>query len=193
MAVGQLKSAPRGAGEGDARLDLQARLAHNAQNRWGDVMHEYKVVPVPTRAPKVKGLKTTAERFAHGLAEAINAEAAGGWQFQRTESLPCEERGTLGKVRQTIQVVMIFARPLGLARPDAGAALAAAQDHYAPEAPRAAPVWEPAHQPAAPQPAALHPGARREPLFRSGALLRGDTAPRTEPSLRPRPPTTDDA
>lgn len=160
-------------------------------------MHEYKVVPAPTRAPKVKGLKTTAERFAHALAEAINAEAGGGWQFQRTETLPCEERGTLGKVRQTTQVVMIFARPLGLARPDAGAALAAAQDYYAPEAPRPALLREPAGQPAVAQPAVTPPAVsapsgRREPLFRSGALLRSDAPPRVEPMLRPRPPVADD-
>ncbi|MBN8194777.1 hypothetical protein JI667_22010, partial [Bacillus sp. NTK074B] len=47
-------------------------------------MFEYKVVPAPVRAVRVKGLKTTAERFAHTVAESINAEAAGGWQFVRT-------------------------------------------------------------------------------------------------------------
>jgi hypothetical protein len=161
-------------------------------------MHEYKVVPAPTRAPKVRGLKTTAERFAHALTEAINAEAAGGWQFLRTESLPCEERSTLGRVSSSTQVVMVFARPLGLARPDASAALAAVQDQYAPEPRRAAPepAWEPAPQPAT-QPAAYQPGPqpgpRREPLFRAGTLLRTDAAPRPEPALRPRPPTDGDA
>lgn len=157
-------------------------------------MHEYKVVPAPIRAPRVKGLKSTAERFAHALGEAINAEAAGGWQFQRTETLSCEERGTLGKTRTSTQSVMIFARPLGILRPDAGVALAAVQDQYAPQ-PAAAweapptepePVWEPAPPQAAP-----HPGARREPLFRAGALLRGDAVPRPEPMLRPRPPADD--
>lgn len=138
-------------------------------------MHEYKVVPAPVRAPKVRGLKTTAERFSHALTEAINAEAAGGWQFLRTETLPCEERGTLGRTRTSTQVVMVFGRPLGMARPDAGAALAAAQEHYSPpEAPRPAPESAP---------------ARREPLFRAGTLLRNEAAPqRTEPVLRPRPP-----
>lgn len=94
-------------------------------------MYEYKVVPAPVRATKVKGLKTTAERFSHALAERINAEAAGGWQFQRSETLPCEERSGLGRTRSTTQTVLIFARPLGALRPDAGGAVAAAQDAQA--------------------------------------------------------------
>lgn len=128
-------------------------------------MYEYKVVPAPVRAVKVKGLKSTADRFAHTLAESINAEAAGGWQFQRTETMACEVRKGLGGIKTTNQTVMIFARPMGVTRPDAGAALAAAQ--HIEEAPVAAyqepayaepepayapePAYEPAHEPA-PQP-----------------------------------------
>lgn len=164
-------------------------------------MHEYKVVPAPSRAPKVKGLKTTVARFAHALTEAINAETAGGWQFLRTETLPCEERGTLGKTRLTTQVVMIFGRALDQARPDAGAALAAMGGQpaaaYADEAPYAPPQTaayapEPAWEPPPAPPAPL-PGTRREPLFRAGPLLRAETGPRAEPLLRPRPPMGDDA
>lgn len=75
-------------------------------------MYEYKVVPAPVMALKVKGLKTVSERFAHTLAERINAESAGGWRFVRTESLPCEARKTLGKTRSSTETVMIFARPV---------------------------------------------------------------------------------
>ena len=134
-------------------------------------MLEYKVVPAPVRAVKSKGLKTTADRFAHTLAERINAEAAGGWQFLRTESLPCEERSRFGAARMSQQVVMVFARERGAARPDAAAALAAVQDNAEP---RSLPVAEPAAR-------------RQEPLFRSGAMLRADAAQRAEPVLRPRP------
>ena len=90
-------------------------------------MYEYKVVPAPLRAAKAKGLKTVAERFAHALAERINAEAAGGWQFVRTETLPCEERKRFGGARTSTQVVMIFARELGQPRPDASATPPAGQ------------------------------------------------------------------
>lgn len=146
-------------------------------------MHEYKVVPAPQRAQKVKGLKTTGQRFAHTLAEAINAEAAGGWQFLRTETLPCEERGTLGSVRTTTITVMVFARELGQLRPQASVALAAVQDPAA-----AAPEAEIA----APPPPQAAAAPRREPVFRSGGLLREGTA-RTEPVLRPRRSTEDGA
>lgn len=91
-------------------------------------MFEYKVVPAPQRAVKVKGLKTTADRFAHALAERINAEAAGGWEFLRTETMACEERSGLGRVRSSTQTMMIFARALGQARSGAGVAMTAMQD-----------------------------------------------------------------
>jgi len=146
------------------------------------VMQEYKVVPAPERAPKVKGLKTTAQRFAHALAERINAEAAGGWDFLRTETLGCETRGALGSVRQVQVTMMVFARPLGQMRPDAGAALAAIQEAdtgWVDE--RAAPqAWQAPPQTATPP--------RREPLFRAGPMLRSDAPQRAEPVLRPRPP-----
>ncbi|MCA0205636.1 MAG: DUF4177 domain-containing protein [Proteobacteria bacterium] len=153
-------------------------------------MHEYKVVPAPQRAAKTKGLKTTADRFAHTLAERINAEAAGGWHFVRTETLPCEERSRLGSVRVSQQVVMIFARELGATRPDAGAALAAAQGVAAPaaEAPAPAVSAAPTATPLATPLAAplATPVRRQEPLFRSGAMLRAEGAARSEPVLRPR-------
>lgn len=199
-------------------------------------MLEYKVVPAPSRAQKAKGLKTTAERFARALAERINAEAAGGWQFLRTETLPCEERRRFGKPRETTQVMMIFARPLGQTRIDAGAALAAAQygaeqgagygddeaaDGYAENygetgyaragyAPAAAeapayedePAYEtPAYETSAhdaPAHDAPAPARRQEPVFRAGALRRGEaggaeTAGRAEPLLRPRGSSDDEA
>lgn len=168
-------------------------------------MYEYKVVPAPQRAAKAKGLKTTAERFAHTLAERINAEAAGGWQFVRTEALPCEERSRLGASRASTQVVMIFARALGVARPDAGAALAAAQggaaipayeQSYYEEPLPDEPVFdapEPRPERAAepepvPEPTVVR---RQEPLFRSGAMLRAEGRGRVEPVLRPRGTTQD--
>ncbi len=160
-------------------------------------MYEYKVVPAPQRAAKAKGLKTTAERFANTLAESINAEAAGGWQFVRSETLPCEERSRLGASRISQQVVMIFARPLGATRPDAGSALAAVQEAAAHSEPRHAtePVAEaPAYAAPAPAPAPqaeAAPARRQEPLFRSGAMLRTEGRPRVEPVLRPRNATQD--
>lgn len=175
-------------------------------------MYEYKVVPAPMRTGKIKGLKTTAERFAHLLSERINAEAAGGWRFLRTESLACEERKGLTGTNRTTQTVMVFARALGQTRPDAGAALAAVQEgraaHAAPEAlAPPPPAWDdrvdaagregmsrepplalPPAEPRAPEPVQR----RQEPLFRAGAMLRGESGARSEPVLRPRPPQDGD-
>lgn len=149
-------------------------------------MKEYKVVPAPTSAPKVRGLKTLADRFAHALSEFINAEAAGGWEFVRAEQIGCDQRSALGKVTSVPLTMMVFSRPLGVSRPDASAALAALQAPTYREAPvddgyAAPPVYA--------APAA--PAARREPLFRAGATLRGDTPLRAEPVLRPRYPVDD--
>ena len=79
-------------------------------------MYEYKIVPAPVRAAKVKGLKTTADRFAHAMSEAINAQAEHGWLFQRTETMTCEERRGMGRLKTSSQTLMVFSRPLIEAR-----------------------------------------------------------------------------
>ncbi|WP_323036682.1 hypothetical protein [Pararhodobacter sp.] len=179
-------------------------------------MYEYKVVPAPVHAAKAKGLKSTAQRFSHALAECINAEAAGGWQFQRTESLTCEERSILGRVKTSVQTVMVFARPVGGLRPDAGAALAAAQEAEAPyqddtsayddpgyddpqyDAPRAetqrhaTPLRaEPARRHVAPepdpQPTPEPPPVRRPQPSRQEPLFRASPLNRPDMASRPEP------
>ncbi|RME16984.1 MAG: DUF4177 domain-containing protein, partial [Alphaproteobacteria bacterium] len=73
---------------------------------------EYKVVPAPTRARRVKGAKTPADRFAQTLAEAMNALAADGWEYLRADTLPQEQRkGLTGRVT-VFQTMLVFRRPL---------------------------------------------------------------------------------
>ncbi len=75
--------------------------------------YEYKVVPAPFRAAKVKGLKTAAERFAHALAEVMNALGRDGWEYLRTDTLPCEEKaGLLSKARTATHHMLVFRRSL---------------------------------------------------------------------------------
>ena len=125
-------------------------------------MFEYKAIPAPARAEKIRGLKTTAERFAHVLTEAINAEAGEGWEYVRAESLPCEERkGFLGGTRQTTETVLIFRRAL------------AVQEEAAAQAPEQTPAGR--REPAA---------DRREPVFRPDELSRAAATRRAEPRLR---------
>ncbi|MBB4020430.1 MULTISPECIES: DUF4177 domain-containing protein [Actibacterium] len=73
---------------------------------------EYKVVPAPTRGQKIKGVKTTQERFAHVLATLMNDLGRDGWEYQRADTLPCEERQGLTGKTTTFQNMLIFRRAL---------------------------------------------------------------------------------
>lgn len=74
-------------------------------------LYEYKVVPAPNRGKKGKGLKTTEARFAKMMTDLLNEQAAEGWEFQRSESLPCEERSGLTGKSVTTQIMLVFRRP----------------------------------------------------------------------------------
>lgn len=72
--------------------------------------YEYKVVPAPVRGVKAKGVKTTEDRFAHALEVAMNELAAEGWEYMRTDTLPCEQReGLMGKTTN-YQNMLVFRR-----------------------------------------------------------------------------------
>mgnify|MGYP000246937468 CR=1 FL=1 len=72
-------------------------------------MHEYKVIPAPERAEKVKGLKRPEDRFAHKVESVLNDMAAAGWSFLRAESLPGEERRLL-RTHATTHNMLVFYR-----------------------------------------------------------------------------------
>ncbi len=78
----------------------------------GDPMthYEYKAIPAPTRGTKAKGVKTTADRFALTLTDALNDQSAEGWEFVRAETLPCEERSGLTSKTTSFQHLLIFRR-----------------------------------------------------------------------------------
>jgi hypothetical protein len=71
---------------------------------------EYKVVPAPVRAEKIRGAKTVQDRFAATLAAVMNDLGREGWDYLRADTLPVEERvGFTG--RQTVfQNMLIFRR-----------------------------------------------------------------------------------
>lgn len=176
-------------------------------------MYEYKVIPAPQRTVKVKGLKTTAERFAHLLEEAVNAEAGEGWEFVGAETLPCEERKGFTGTAKSFQSVLVFRRSTG----HGGAAVHDTDDTHpvygAPEhdehahadheprlsaqtaastgqAPRLSLVatrhnHDTRAQRADPQ-AASSPAGRQEPVLRPGAAREATGAERPEPVLRTR-------
>jgi hypothetical protein len=78
---------------------------------------EYKVVPAPVRAEKVRGVKTVQDRFAATLAAVMNDLGRDGWEYLRADTLPVEERmGFTG--RQTVfQNMLIFRRVIAAAVP----------------------------------------------------------------------------
>jgi hypothetical protein len=73
---------------------------------------EYKVVPAPTRGKKAKGAKTAADRFAHALGEVMNALAADGWDYLRTDTLPSQERQGLTGRTTVFQNMLVFRRAI---------------------------------------------------------------------------------
>lgn len=79
--------------------------------------YEYKVVPAPRKGTKAKGVKAPEDRFALSLQELMNQEAAQGWEFQRAETLPSEERAGLRGSKTIYRDVLVFRRAQA-AQPD---------------------------------------------------------------------------
>ncbi len=103
---------------------------------------EYKVIPAPKRGEKARGARSTEDRFALALTTLMNQLGRDGWEFQRSDTLPCEERtGLTGRITTSYQNMLVFRRAL----PEIAAEAAAE------EAPRPALLTvEPPHPVAAP-------------------------------------------
>jgi hypothetical protein len=72
--------------------------------------YEYKVVPAPSKGQRGKGVKGAEGRFAHALELAMNEMAADGWEFQRSETLPSDERSGLTSSTTNWRNVLVFRR-----------------------------------------------------------------------------------
>jgi Domain of unknown function (DUF4177) len=73
---------------------------------------EYKVVPAPTRGEKVRTAKTGADRFAHALAQIMNALGREGWDYVRADTLPSEERTGFTGRTTVYHNMLVFRRGL---------------------------------------------------------------------------------
>ncbi len=89
---------------------------------------EYKVVPAPMRGLKAKGVKGTPARFANALQSVMNDLGADGWEYQRTDTLPVEERVGLTGKNTTFQNMLVFRRAIDLAVEDAPEVAALIED-----------------------------------------------------------------
>ena len=128
---------------------------------------EYKVIPAPRRGEKARGAKTTEERFALALTRLMNDLGRDGWEYLRSDTLPCEERVGLTGKATAFQNMLVFRRTLQtapLAEPAAPQQLAppivtaAAAENAAPQL-----VTEPTGTPAYPGAGA---GAQRKSRLR---------------------------
>ncbi len=113
--------------------------------------YEYKVVPAPQKGTKAKGTKTPEGRFALSVEQMLNKMGQDGWEYQRAELLPSEERTGLTGSTVNWRNVLVFRRALESAAP----AIAVPVDEAA-AAPQARPVPGPAEV-LAPAPIAEEP------------------------------------
>lgn len=75
--------------------------------------YEYRVIPAPTKGRKTQGVKGAEARFANALQEVMNEHAAEGWEYQRSDILPSEERQGLTSSHTVYRSVLVFRRPAG--------------------------------------------------------------------------------
>jgi Domain of unknown function (DUF4177) len=80
---------------------------------------EYRVVPAPKKGARSWGLKSSEDRFATALAKVMNDLAAEGWEYQRSDTLPCEEKSGFRGKSTVFQNMLVFRRER-----EAGAAIA---------------------------------------------------------------------
>ena len=72
--------------------------------------YEYKVIPAPKKGLRAKGVRGTELRFANALQEVMNEYGAQGWEYLRTDTLPCEERHGLTGKTTGFQNMLVFRR-----------------------------------------------------------------------------------
>ncbi|MGV6803297.1 MAG: DUF4177 domain-containing protein [Ruegeria sp.] len=92
--------------------------------------YEYKVVPAPKKGTKAKGVKTPEGRFATSIEKLLNVMGADGWEYQRAELLPSDERSGLTSSVTNWRNVLVFRRAVETEQP----AARAEQQLTAPEA-----------------------------------------------------------
>lgn len=74
--------------------------------------YEFKVIPAPRKAEKVRGLKSVEDRFAHALMQLMNRLGAEGWDYVRADVLPCDERVGLTGKATNFHNMLVFRRPV---------------------------------------------------------------------------------
>ena len=117
------------------------------------IAYEYKVLPAPAKGRKAPGIKGPEAQFVHRIEQLMNEMGADGWDYQRADILPSEERQGLTSSHIVHRSILVFRRALPQDQPETPVSevmLAVASD--TPEAPEAIedPQPEPNEDTAAP-------------------------------------------
>ncbi|QDC09267.1 DUF4177 domain-containing protein [Oceanicola sp. D3] len=145
--------------------------------------YEYRVVPAPERGKKAKGAKGTSGRFAVALQDVMNEMGAAGWEYQRTDTLPCQERVGLTGKQTTFQHMLVFRREMAaeaVSDEEVAGLLTAPQPEGA--ADEAVQAEEPAEDPAPAEPKRDAVAAARDAAAALSARAREGKAPALGPA-----------
>ena len=73
-------------------------------------LYEYKVIPAPRKGERARGVRSAEARLARTLQAVMNEQADEGWEYQRSDTMPCEQRkGMVGRT-MVDQTMLIFRR-----------------------------------------------------------------------------------
>ena len=72
--------------------------------------YEYKVVPAPTRGLKGRGIRGAEAKFANAIETLMNDLGADGWEYQRADTLPMEERAGITGTETSFKNMLVFRR-----------------------------------------------------------------------------------
>ena len=106
--------------------------------------YEFKVIPAPRRGEKLRGVKTTEDRFALALSNVMNEQGREGWDYVRADTLPVDERVGFTGTKTSFHNMLVFRRIM-----EADAALPATAprmisvDPIVPAGPRLGPAESP--------------------------------------------------
>lgn len=105
--------------------------------------YRYKTVAAPRRAKKTRGVRGADALLAHAMGELLSREAADGWEYVRTDSLPVEEGGGFFSRSRTVwRAVIVFRQALAAPQRDAFQQEAPEQAAPRRQAPKATPEFE---------------------------------------------------
>ena len=140
--------------------------------------YEYRVIPAPVKGTKTKAAKTAPDRFAVPLQEAMNTMAAEGWEFQRAETLPSEERSGLTGTKTVYHNMLVFRRlreaDLAAFHPKVMTPPSGEAGKDAPAAQFIRPALSAVSEPSGKAPPVLSPRALSGTLVKDGAETSGD-------------------